>query len=150
MKAMVALLLAFLALCFLTCTIFKMCTFPKCAPYDSSIWPEDLFDCQTFPLSHKRTQKCLKICVYAKKRTHRFITTDNAHPYTHKHTLSSSSLPLGVNTFFYLVDIYRHRINILPFPCTSPWSCRHCSMGRNDLLDGEGPSVSPITKPTDL
>lgn len=70
--------------------------------------------------------------------------------HTHKRTLSSSSLPLGVNTFFYLADIYRHRINSFPFPCTSPCSCRHSSVDRDDLLDEDGTSASSITKPTDL
>lgn len=77
-------------------------------------------------------------------------TQPGRHTHSHTNTLPSPSLPLGVNTFFYLVDIYRHRINSFPFPRISPWSWRHCSVGRNDLLDEHGTSVSPITKPTNL
>lgn len=109
------------------------------------------FDCQTFPLSCKHTEKCKKLmCTH--KRTHKFNTTDNLYPYTHTQTniiiLIITALR-GKHLFlfgWYLRAEDKH----FPFPCTSPWSCRHCSVGRNDLLDGDGPSVSPITKPTDL
>lgn len=53
----------------------------------------------------------------------------HTHTHTEARTLSSSSLPLGVNTFFYLVDIYRRGINISPFPLHPPFSPADCGQG---------------------
>lgn len=130
---------------FFTCTISRICTFPKCVPHDSSTWPEDLFDCQTLPLSHRNAKKRKK----KKKHTDLPPLTIHKHTHTHTYTLSSSStLPLGVNTFCYLVDIYRRRINSSPLspllgPAdTAPWTGMICrlEMGHQRL-----PSQSPPT-----
>lgn len=94
------------------------------------------------------TQECKKKG-RKKKSTQIYHHWQSISIHTHTYTLSSSStLPLGVNTFCYLVDIYRRRINSSPLspllgPAdTAPWTGMICrlEMGHQRL-----PSQSPPT-----
>lgn len=105
---------------FLALSSFLLAKFPKCSYFLTTRLPDPRTSLIARHFHKKKKRVTQKPCMQKCTNTN-LSPLANQSIYTQKHartdkpTLSSLSLPWGVNTSFYLVAMYQHRINSFPF-----------------------------------